>query len=797
MRRTRKFAIEDMQTRCMTNPITGERQFDSSYYPGLNIYMAYTGHPDDEPNHTMMIDDVRNAFCDCEQISPGGIEQYTTCANYYGNRCSNHYYEIKDPGLDPTGNGWIYLKRKETEDRGTVPREFLRMYTPTISGVCPEELWGCDEDDYIDYYESYTGFGWDNIYGSNPAGQGQPFEWSWYEEEEFLNNTELCSSSSCSINYRLYVHPVYDGINDHQAFFYPPWDIASANAECADVSEHHPWDDTPIDQPTSPGLDERIRRLFEATLGEEIAIKYYTIERPHIPLPWAYDSLNDDSLTAGIAIVGIHPQAGRISSFYESRFTNPLDILDTVDFSSALEPFEVAQAESEGAASAIKRKIWVFGGMDAAGFRNDLWFGEPLEEPVGSDNYVYNWTKVEGDPYMTGAYVPSPRRNSAMFFNPDTAQVVVFGGQGIQGSLTDLSYFDKTSLTWILGLASGDVPENITNFSFTQGIMYKKPAPGEIHYSAVPVPFGFIWGGQLPTGAFSNTLYMLNLNTGRFYSYNFNEGAPPGMVNASLTYDGRTQSLYLFGGNDGSDYHNWLWRFSLRTLSWEQKNSDCSNGVCPYIVTSSAIYTNLGNNAITVFPGTDIDSEPEAYSESYFVRRGEEWIASSEKEPDALKGDCDGDTVREPFWSTSCSLSDDWWNSPGRVACDTISDGQVCQQVISEPTEVFTHRIPGLKSFKPRNDVGFVGKGSKLTSYNISDSGSPSRLDQICVRGLVQNIDFYKQKIVVARSHGIVIVDAANPASMSIERQVITLGNTISVKVVAYIPRLAMAVFRN
>ena len=100
-----------------------------------------------------------------------------------------------------------------------------------------------------------------------------------------------------------------------------------------------------------------------------------------------------------------------------------------------------------------------------------------------------------------------------------TGRLVLFGGKSGAGAadgqetiFSDLWFFDTAGLTWSQGRPRGDIPDDLKDFSVTQGT---------IRMGGQERPFGFLWGGMNANGVFSNDIYMLDLQSGEFHSYSF------------------------------------------------------------------------------------------------------------------------------------------------------------------------------------------------------------------------------------------------------------------------------------
>ena len=151
--------------------------------------------------------------------------------------------------------------------------------------------------------------------------------------------------------------------------------------------------------------------------------------------------------------------------------------------------------------------MWAFGGRDLEGFRNDLWQGSRVEEqpPVGDQPEIaWKWKKYEF-PAMVGA-APPKRAKSALFYDPNSNRLVLWGGDSAAGPSNDLWIFDFDTWTWACLDPWGDVPPSLIDFTWAQG--FESGFEALPHYEkAVPLdgragpPYrhvGYIYGGMLP-----------------------------------------------------------------------------------------------------------------------------------------------------------------------------------------------------------------------------------------------------------------------------------------------------------
>jgi|GEM_PF-2675490 len=779
----RFWSIEEINGSCFLGvPI----MWDEMRGPIINLKFAYTGLPQSGSPNSFHYRDVKNAFCDCEDKS---YDDCISSSPEFGRNCSNYNHDIADPSIE-TGRGWLYLlkKRRSVLERGNVSKKFARLYIgENFTGQCPENPirgrdWGCFEDDSTLWYRS-TEPGIENIEADEDLiwSEGrlyqtemQRFEWFWFKEPEIQTNTNpSCEAGLCDANYRIYLHPLIDSSEDYNdAFFYPPFGVASVHAECPPPDTSPGPIPQPIPIPSTKPYSDIDCAIWNC---RDIFPEIFTIDTPEIPDWWRYTSPPIDSATGGIMIVGFDPYRGKIGGLYQSVFDYPSEVIDTIEFSSTLEPL---QLPAIGVSNFEPMKIWIFGGRNLSEYKNDLWHGVPIKIEHSSAEYVYHWTKYHFPP---NHIAPSPRGNSALFFEPESKNLILYGGRTKDSTapeketiLSDLWIFDTSKLIWTQGQIFGDIPIGLRDFSVTQGIIQK---------GGFNIPFGFIWGGINERGAFSNTLYMLNLQSGEFHSYQFNENAPPGMTGSSLSFDPTSHNIHLYGGFDGEKYHNWLWTFNLSDLSWTLISDDCMEGTCPYITTSSALISYDSNDKVSVFPGHEPSGGYEVRPDLYFVNSISGWENSSQRESWQVTGDCDGDTIREDIWGSRCSTTNLWYHIPGKETCDTLEKSLVCYQKPLPEVTIYYYRIPGLKGFRTAGDLVFAGKGSQIISLDMRNPSSVQVLGTINLDGEIRDIEFWGNKLVVAQDTSLAILNVENPSSMVFERRIWTCGSVSAVEV--------------
>ena len=803
--------------------------------PVVNIKLAYVGHPPSHRDEELVNDRVINSFCDCENYDDHDCDYREECSrnDYYAN-----VYE---------STGWHFLLRKDDHFPGYILRRFRRLYSESGASVCPEEVtppfppetYGCHEGDSEWWYEGayeepLRGVGKENA-------EGQIVEWDWTNEWEFEPENDPpgfdrgCSESeyNCWANVRLYFNIFTTDIEElaKNTFHYPMEENIIGNLELTHYelrASCHPciaWH--------GECLGDYLRRMLFASrisplayssydspdtpfaAGHSISLIYWATDVVEDVSPWAYAILKDTSAVKGLSVVSFDHFNGRLSGYFRSEFESTDDIIDATDFSAVSEPYSAGIVAKvgiyQGGAEWKKLpKVWVFGGRDLSGYRSDVWSGEPFTYAGDSGETVFQWTRhayspahdypFSDDPEATPdeeqySVWPSGRSGSAIFYDSISQDVVVWGGEDETGAKDELWRFNTVSLAWTQITAGGDVPLGLIGFSYSQGMVKNGGAVALHEYegsfivnengSSFPgKQVGYLWGGVKSSGEYSDRLYVLDIATGRFKSYSFPGISPPGMTGASIWTDPYSGRIYLYGGYDGENRHNWLWVLHPESMKWSIVQPDCTEGACPYFSEYSALITSDLNRKKAVIPGGSTEPGIEQYIEPYFIYGPEGWIGGSRKEAWAVEGDCNGDEIKEELFGSMCTNYSDWWNLPGKNECDSYTADLRCNQEASASVDFYRHRVPGLKDLRVRGETIYFFRGRRLFSIDLSNPSNLQYMDSLRLRGIIRDIELWGNKIVAASDGEVTIVDASDPENMVIERTIDTCGNVMDIDVV-------------
>jgi hypothetical protein len=210
-----------------------------------------------------------------------------------------------------------------------------------------------------------------------------------------------------------------------------------------------------------------------------------------------------------------------------------------------------------------RKKIYIFGGRyrdeNASGnykMYNDMWAFD-----VNTDT----WEQVQ-----TKGTVPTARVNSAMVYDSNRDQLILFGGSSSPSGLN----FNALADTYVLNLKT-------KTWSRITGNTY--PAPRLFHAMALDGKNNrvILYGGggnNAFTGPFINDVWALDLGKGTWSElWKAAPGGqfPPARINPTLIEDRENGRLIMFAGHDDTaiGHRNDVWTFDLQTYKWERKKA--------------------------------------------------------------------------------------------------------------------------------------------------------------------------------------------------------------------------------
>jgi hypothetical protein len=356
----------------------------------LRMSLVYTGGDSPYASTTNVTDDT---WCDCG-MDMDLVPDYHACSDYSLKNCRSSY-QVES---DESAPGWHYITQHNGES-GQIYRDYEWLYGPRRSSYCPDdpdlraETYGCSPGDDDRWYRDPDG-------GLSSVSE-QGVAWDWFRDAG-------CDGESvCRARVRLYFNPIIDGTaNTHTAFFYPWNDILFLDAACRRcIPGACPGEEATTGLGTIPGLvppDVPNWPLARETLvAERLIIKYWPWDSSYEPGLYVHPDMLESSATKGLIVFGFDPFEGKIRNFYRSFYASSDDVIDVEGFSAVLEPVTTAAAPDgapDGAPSGEGRGIWIFGGKDLQGFRNDLWYGRPVEDAATEGTTSYLWEKIVAAP---------------------------------------------------------------------------------------------------------------------------------------------------------------------------------------------------------------------------------------------------------------------------------------------------------------------------------------------------------------------------------------------------------------
>lgn len=270
-----------------------------------------------------------------------------------------------------------------------------------------------------------------------------------------------------------------------------------------------------------------------------------------------------------------------------------------------------------------KGNRWLFGGFGydsngGQGVLNDLW---------KYDASTSQWTWVSGSKTVgaTGSYgtqgaasatnVPGARENPASWRGPQ-GNLWLFGGDSdTSGLFDDLWKYDPATGQWTW--VGGSNSKNVSGTYGTKGTGAPGNMPGARRFAvAWQGPKGNLWlfggSGYDSTGTKGdlNDLWKYDPATGKWTwvsGSNAVGGLPvygqqgvaasgnvPGALQGAVGWVGPNGSLWLFGGENGSNYYNTLWKYDPTTNEWTWvSGANTPNAAASYGAQGTASASNV------------------------------------------------------------------------------------------------------------------------------------------------------------------------------------------------------------
>jgi hypothetical protein len=600
----------------------------------------------------------------------------------------------------------------------------------------------------------------------------QGVRWKWQDDPELG-----CGGTTCSKRVRVLAKPVVSGwVDEKNASYYPhfdPYTTYSTPPRPLTLAVFCPPFRAPPERLGTwvgryVGWWESLLTLPPERLTDPEVI---VMESFHVDMPaadvgdWRYASVLPSSLSQGLLISRFSLATGQFTGFYKSGFSMAGDIIDVLDYafvqiSRAVPPHDLPLDEV-GLFESAHPELWVFGGKDIDGPRNDLWRGVALQSDIDGE-VIYSWMKVD---IPAGQFEPPGFAGSAMFYDPQQDRLVVWGGESASGPSNNIYYYNISTGTWSEGNAWGERPPRLSNT-----------------ISAQSGHLGYIWGGNDENGYLSSDLYLLDLSEMRFHQIRVGGIQPPQLNNASLWVDPSNYRIYLYGGHDGDLYHNWVWSYTIGEGSWKLAVPDCTQGVCPDLTDDPLLFSFNPTSMLAVVPGTRFSEPLSEYVEHFFLQQGAVWKKQSDfLSSPADSADCDGDGVSEENYGMLCAGAD-WWDIPGEHVCDVPSQALVCSAQTAAPLEVSRTPTRGARAFVISNHNLLYTRGSSLYSVDTSDAGSFISLDEMHLGDSGGDIDLQGDIAAVAADESLVFVDVSDPSLLTEVSSIGACGRVMGVE---------------
>lgn len=739
---------------------------DAEHY--VDITFAHPGEPDTviSPGGYVFPApwNVHNSYCDCGFELDGTPTTYGDCIDIGSSQhCLHTGNEVPDWDIFDEGWHYLYLEEDAGSDRyGTRPRRF----GPTYGGIefdCGSGSgyeWGCQAGDADRWYSMAGVYNLDS------------FHWNWIEEEGLCS---MYAGGDCEVNAQLYFNIEMDGGPDpDHDWYWPDGRNFRASTDGIHGGSIGGFGGGGVAVPVSGRLpiDPEIKDWRDHAL----ALKTWEVTSSSDAGAGAYEDWHQDSALRGLTIVDVDPRTGWLMGGYGNLFDDAQSVVDTLGFAVASDSVQGRELPD----------LWIFGGEDLTGPSASLWHGVP-EFSANTGETRYRWTRYDPPPGSDlpvdlPVSWPAARTGAALFDDPSQDSLLLWGGQNTGMVLSDIWRLDTATVTWTRVQASGDLPYGITGSAFTQGLLDAR-AFGWVQGGDRHV--GWLWGGTTANGVPTSQLWALDLATGAFVALGMGGETPPAMTDVAIAADPASRMLYLYGGFDGVQRHNWLWAMDTVRLRSHLVLEDCDVGTCPYVGSGNVLLTADANHRKVVLPGAVENVPPEDVTERHFVLRPSGWTRGTDLQPGSVKGDCDGDGASDPWIGARCSSHPEWWATPGYWECDTLSASRVCDQDPAFDAALWSRDVPGLEQIRVRDDgVLFALRRWVLHSVDVTGT-EPVVLDTWQLPGRGRDLELWGTSVVIAADSGLSIVDATDPADLVSFNEIATCGRAVAVEISA------------
>lgn len=197
-----------------------------------------------------------------------------------------------------------------------------------------------------------------------------------------------------------------------------------------------------------------------------------------------------------------------------------------------------ARSEHAAVFDNLNNAVFMYGGADQGIALSDLW---------RFDIASSSWKEQNDGPN------PGGRIDHDMIFSSTTGKIYLFGGYDGKGNLNDLWKYNISSMKWsLVEINTGPVPEARKGHS----IIYDNQK------DAI-----YLFGG-LSVAKYFNDVWKFDISSSTWTKLPDGSTKPSARVNSDMVYDKVNNNLYIYGGFDGTNYLDDLWKFNIGSSAW-------------------------------------------------------------------------------------------------------------------------------------------------------------------------------------------------------------------------------------
>ncbi|MBI5490712.1 MAG: hypothetical protein HY905_25485 [Deltaproteobacteria bacterium] len=375
---------------------------------------------------------------------------------------------------------------------------------------------------------------------------------------------------------------------------------------------------------------------------------------------------------------------------------------------------------------------WVFGGVDAAGAKNDQFWMARLVEPmvIGTETPAAYFALSQA-PRGTDDAWPAARVGANLAAAIPVSGVLTpkpvpvpsaagadadSGATGEAGSVGSSSGQARSGVVLVGGQGEYRLLDDIWMFDGRWRQVGSLPGIDEGLAEAGAAVVGtdlWLFGGRQRAGA-SDDLWRIDLGTGVATKVDAGSGPAP-RVQPALAYREDAHELLVFGGKLGEVGLNDLWAFDIDAGTWRLAAEACSGVACPIVVGGEELVPTGPGDNLTVLanPGG-----PAGELTSWSLESGT-WKTLLESFGFHETRDCDGDHLAELAWGARCGAGGDGFPSYGAMMCDSATSSLTCRAPAAPAAVVTEYRTPGVQAVVA--GAGFVGvvKNREVDGYRL------------------------------------------------------------------------------